>query len=413
MKINISRLSVLLLTLSFLFCPRDIPFKGLHSYRIVILLVILLNIRKVRINTRLFNFSCVLYIIYVAVAYLIGDGIMSFAGFIIDTGGLIMAVYVSIDSEVKIRLFAKYMCGASIVYSLMCILEAITGFNIFLVIAGASASKMRFGFYRSIGVANHSINNGLILAMLVLLLLYFQVKAYCNSKRITLAIVLSTIACFLTLSRTPLIALALVFLFYFIERGGLYFLVRHKNKTILCIFALIIVFSFSSTARRSFINVTNMFLAVFNDNVAEEITSSFGSNASGIGERFDLYRWIYDDMGNHHVFGVGANTAFEHDFHVTAKTIRTKTSIENQYLKMFYYFGFVGLCIFIVFLLKVMLVSLINSKKDKIYRYTKYALFVLSVCWFLVSSVDDFRWLLLFVSLMYIVPTIDNKGDNI
>lgn len=412
-KINTSKFSVFLLAISFLFCPRDFPISGLHSYRLVLMLILLLNIKKIRIDKKLFNIFTVLYILYISLSYFWGDGITSFAGFVIDTAGLILSIYVTLDSNRKVKLFAKYLCYCAIIYSILCVAESLTGFSIFNIITGTGLSKKRYGFYRARGVANHSINNGLILAILVCILLYFKEENLFAKKKLNIAIILSSIACIFTFSRTPLIALILVLFLYFVKQGGLKYLIKHKNTVLLCAIISFSAVIASSTLRVFLQNFFNMFLAVFDGSVADSITSSFGSNANGIGERFDLYKWIYQDMGDNHIFGVGANTAFAHDFQMTKKTVRTKTSIENQYLKYFYYFGYVGLSIFVLYVLKNMIYAIRRIRKNSIYAYALISMITLVVCWFFVSSVDDFRWFVLFTSLMYIIPKIERGGMEV
>lgn len=411
MKLNVSNFCVFLLAVSFLFCPRDIPFEGLHSYRLVLILILFLNVKKIRFNKSLFGFFTILYFMYTAGAYLLGSGMFSFLGFIIDTFFLMLSIYVTIDSKEKLVLFAKYICIAAIVYSLLCVFESFTGFNVFRSVEYLSKSKMRYGLHRSFGVASNSINNGLILVMLNGLLLFFKLEKYVNKKMITISIFLSFVACLLTLSRTPLIGLVILYLFVFFEQGGFIFLLKNLLKVFSFATLIVLVFVFSVSVRTLAFNYFNMFYAIFDGQTADNISGSFGSNANGVGERLELYKWVYDDVGDKRMFGLGANAEFAHDFQLTTKTIRTKTSIENQYLKVFYYFGYVGLAIFLLFLLNCIFVSLRGLKKHRIYRYSFFSTVILCVCWFFVSSVDDFRWLLLFISFLYIIPkfTFDER----
>jgi hypothetical protein len=374
----------------------------------------MMNIKRLRFSKKLFSGFTGVFFIYIAFAYLVGDGFTAFAGYIIDTVGVVLATYLVVDSKEKIIDFIRCMTNCSIIYSLMCIVEAFTGTNIFVLLSGANKiTKMRYGLYRSIGSANMSINNGVILAFVACLLMYSITNEVVDKKKAIFAYILNAFALLMTVSRTPILAFLFVNIMW-MYRAGLFRTLRRYAGRIFIVFMLLVVLINSSTSAKSVINnFTNMFVAIYDVSVASEVTSDFGSNAQGKGERFELYTWINDALGDNKLFGNGANAVFEHDFQMTKKTRRTKTSIENHYLKIYYYFGYIGLTLFILFLLSSLLKTAkrlrIDKKRWSISYFSMVAQLSGIFVWFLVSAIDDFRWYLLLVTMEFIICSVDRR----
>ena len=72
--------------------------------------------------------------------------------------------------------------------------------------------------------------------------------------------------------------------------------------------------------------------------------STSSSTTVGVGNRFDLWMWVYLSMGNNWVWGNGAITKFAYKVYEW----QTKTSIENQYLFILWHNGLVGLVLLIL-----------------------------------------------------------------
>lgn len=63
------------------------------------------------------------------------------------------------------------------------------------------------------------------------------------------------------------------------------------------------------------------------------------SSTVGVGNRLDLWYWVYESMGNSWIFGKGVSANFAYQVYEW----QTKSSIENQYLNILYHNGLVGL----------------------------------------------------------------------
>ena len=92
-------------------------------------------------------------------------------------------------------------------------------------------------------------------------------------------------------------------------------------------------------------------LIIFNDTVGmkipliSDLLSSIGTvtfdneiNSGGVGDRFVLWQWVALSVGNKWLLGKGISTEFAYKVYEW----QTKTSIENQYLNVFFHTGVVG-----------------------------------------------------------------------
>lgn len=61
-------------------------------------------------------------------------------------------------------------------------------------------------------------------------------------------------------------------------------------------------------------------------------------NSGGVGDRFVLWQWVALSVGNKWLLGKGVSTEFAYKVYEW----QTKTSIENQYLNVFFHTGVVG-----------------------------------------------------------------------
>lgn len=234
------------------------------------------------------------------------------------------------------------------------IVEEVTHFNIFSLLNTRGAilnyNSLRFGLLRIISFSSHAIAYCLYLTMMLCLVFYsFQ---FCKNRREKtlkqIIYVLVLINAVLTLSRSSLLVLiaSQLVLLYFASGFKSFIL---KALKIIAISGIIIIGL--SIVNNKVLNAVQMFiymlLAVFNDNYSNSISAAFGNdNLSGIGNRLDLYSWVWQELKGYRLFGKGYGASFSHRFtfmsgFYTAEDV--KTSIEVQYLSTLYYFGVVGM----------------------------------------------------------------------
>lgn len=416
MKVSYKQIFYFMICAVLMLLPRRWFIFGIQSYRLLLLLLLFLTIKRIGYSKSFFNIVTILYITYIAVYYLYDSGAMSFLGFIIDTVGIFIVVYSNIRSRRELQSFLDIFIKTVACYSVLCIIQTFTGFNIFDIIAGAksgvasTAVYYRFGLVRSYGSFTTSINNALFLVLAVCIILY---KIDCETnkrkkKKNMVALALTSCAIIATLSRFPMMLLVFVFITWLLKRGILQFLLKNIVKVILVISMVCTVFILSQSMRNIATNFTNMFVAVFDDSAQENISESFGVNAGGVGERVLLYTWVREKIRGHEVFGVGPDADIVFKYTDEWNKVREKTSIENQYLKMLSYFGYVGLILFIMFTVVILVYSIKRLKYDskRIFDFwymTLIAQISYIICMFSVASVDDMRTYFMLIGCMYIV----------
>lgn len=236
--------------------------------------------------------------------------------------------------------------------SLLGIIETFTGINIFDIISGSyvehlGANSLRFGLTRSRGFLTTSINNAVFLGIGATLTAY-RMTLNKNKKVIFTIIYWLALANMLsTLSRGVILIFTCVQIVFWWKAGVIKKPVNIIIFIVIAAFILVILQLFGVPVFETINQIYAMFAVVFNSDYTDTIADNFGMNIGGIGNRFDLYNWIFKAVKDNLIFGMG------YDSHFAVKLSKTviKTSIENTFLAQFYYNGIVGLAGFTVFML--------------------------------------------------------------
>lgn len=242
-----------------------------------------------------------------------------------------------------------FLIWGATVAALSGIIESVTGFNCFHMLntmnAQITLQPLRFGLQRIISFTYQTISF-CNYCMFALGLIFYRISICSNRNekntkfKIAYCVVLT--AAVLTLSRSILLCIIGSQLILLYLCGYQSFI-----KRILFIFAiaavaiLICVVAFPSVAS-VLKNMLYMLLAMFDGDYANLLGNVDGT---GIGDRQDLIMWVWQSMDNKW-FGMGGTTDFAYSYEAKAGIytyIRTKTSIENQYLNLLYHYGIVGL----------------------------------------------------------------------
>ena len=160
-----------------------------------------------------------------------------------------------------------------------------------------------------------------------------------RQKFIKIAYTMVVVNVLLTLSRSTMIIFALTQIIIAYKMGYL----KWSVKKIWCVtaaFLLILILMFTdSNIIELAQNVVYMFLSLMDSSFLSKITVSFGTNELGVGNRLDLYKWVYWTVQYNSILGMGTNASF--DYAINA--YQTKSSIEVEYLNIFFKHGLVGL----------------------------------------------------------------------
>lgn len=353
-KFPVNNLIIFLTAALVMFLPRLLYIAGVYSYRAIIILCVvsalLINIKNIHID---YNIARIPFYIFYCIALLrfISTGnVVSGLGFVIDTVVLFSLIILIVRTRKDFELFVNVFVVVMAIYSLLGILECLSGFNIWYVVTPYEFSYQRYGLYRSNGSCINYMNNGALL-MLSLPIIAWKIQQKDSQKRFAiLAYILVLINILATLTRTAILCVFILQIIWLIKLGAF----RVINKHILKILAgvVICIFVMQIPAVSSLVNsFINMFLAIFDDSVASEISSSFGGNAEGTGQRLLLYEWIWDSISDNKWFGVGPGKGFSYRWVTSYGTVMTKTSIENEYLSILYRFGLVGLGSYVIMII--------------------------------------------------------------
>lgn len=367
-KIPLNNLIIFLTATMVLFLPRILNIAGMHSYRAIILLcfasAFLMNIKRLKIDYNVARLPFYLFVSIAFLRYLSTNNVTAGFGFIVDTVILFSLIILIVRTKKDFELFVNVFVIFMIVYALLGIIECLSGFNIWYVVTSHDLSTQRYGLFRSNGSCINYMNNGVLL-MLSLPVIAWKIQQNDPQRKLAiLAYILVLLNVLATLTRTSIVCVFVLQFIWLVKLGLFKVLNKHILKILAGVVICIFLFQIPAVATKvqSF---ANMFLAVFDDSVANEISSSFGGNAEGIGQRFELYGWIWDSISHNIWFGAGPGTTFAYRWVTSFGAVMTKTSIENEYLSVLYRFGIVGLVSYIVMVLSFF-VNLIKLNKQEV-----------------------------------------------
>jgi hypothetical protein len=227
---------------------------------------------------------------------------------------------------------------------------------------------IRFGMLRIMSYSAQPIVYGVYLLFCMCLCFYLFQFSSLKKERITLKVIyiLLWVNLLLTLSRSVIIFAILSQLVLLYISGTRIFFVRLLQIIVVLLAVCIVASVISSKALEIIKNFVFMNLAIFNDDYSSAISGSFGSNASGVGNRIDLYNWVAKSMDDKWLFGFGPLAKFNYEYIVHSwvyTNINVKESIEVQYLDVLYHYGIVGLLGEIIMYVSILITATKNVKK--------------------------------------------------
>lgn len=273
------------------------------------------------------------------------------------------------------RIFLKVidiLIFVSILISIFGIIESIFKFNVFELLNNSGANitynQLRFGLRRIIGFTPQTITYCIYQVFIGALIFYRLTMSIENKKQLMfkVAYVLSLIAAILTLSRSALLFYFVIQMFLLIQIGYKKFV---KKVIMIAIFGFLAIFLISvinQGAAKALDNFLFMFLAIFNENYSSRIATAFGNdNLSAVGNRIQLYQWVWETLKDHKLLGIGNVANFKYSYSATNGTyswVNTKTSIEVEWLSTLYEYGILGLITEIAMYISLIINELRTSK---------------------------------------------------
>lgn len=309
----------------------------------------------------------------------------------------------------------KLIDGIIAISFIICILgliESFTGVNVFLFLNNSGTVLLmgtkRFSLTRVMGFTTMTTNYGMYMFLVESLVLYRLVNTDGRKCKYIVAYIVIFLNVVLTLSRGPILALILT-------QVILLFKVYGGRVVIAFLFALppialiLMVFSQGASVLMNFIY---MFLAIFDERFASQISTAFGSNVGGVGNRFELYGWVWEKLKPN--YWLGSPDEFYYRTKMANGYWLEKESIEVHYLYILFKKGIIGLVGEIIFFFRMIYLSFVTranklfNKKDNIsFSYVCCVTFLFYyITLFTVTQQEDKILFLIMCSLMITIRRI-------
>lgn len=417
-----------LLILSLAFPQRGAIF-GIRYYMLIFAAIFLEMIFVRKILTRIPLFYLIYFLVEVlcAIIHFSTREPLYMIIPLINIIGTYYVVVTAITNETTFNKVINFILVMFSVYAVFGIIEAFMHFNVFDALTGTTveyefANEMRFGLARARGALDISINNGMMLGLVLCLAAYKLINATgLQKKYYTIPYFLILINAFLTLSRSVWLGILFSQLIIFLG------LSTYKKLSVLAKIAvggfaivLLLLIAFPKIADSLFSILADMSASVLNVLGFEQ-----SSTLAGEGNRIDLWGWVWDKVKDDCAVGFGFSKPFA--YRVSSKF--TKESIEVMWLYRLYRTGFIGLGGFIVLQVGSIIYLLKNRKRTlKMKKLTlpenclikrekidfNYIVFAASIVYFFelfgCSAFEDLRFFLILLSLAFAYNRINNNA---
>lgn len=321
-----------------------------YTCMIVVLFASMVFCRIRKKNLRMPGFMIAYGITYI-MSYLIhyyNDSARQVIVFFVGFWGVRYVILNGIKSKGEFLKFVDYIIVFFALYSILGIYESFTSINLFDILFKREvvldfANAIRFGIRRNHGMCSVSINNGMLLNIVLAIAGYRLFNSRKADIKTLICYILIWSDLILTLSR-QVILMSVIIQLVLAAKCGFTWIVKRITCIILISFALWLCMG--DTLSSIFSNITAMFLPLLEIiNPAYSSYYNWSEGIGGIGERGELWGWIYAAVRNQLVFGMGYETPFS----IALSNNTIKTSIEVHWLYVLYLRGLFGLFGFIIY----------------------------------------------------------------
>ena len=328
-----------------------------------------------------------------------------------------------VNTRERFLFLVDLIIGIGTVIGIFAIIESFTHFNIFSLLNNSGAvlnyNPPRFGILRSISFTSHAITYT-VYCMFVLALVTYRLTNSEPSKRRTYLIkgAIIFISAFFALSRAPLLTIVISQFLLVWFMGLKRFLKITFRVAIIATFVIAVAYFLSDGARQIIHLAYYTVMVFFSDEyVVHLLAAGFTDNVAGIGNRLDLYGWVYEGVRENLIAGMGRLTPFEHRFRRDWFVV-TKRSIEVEWLRTLWRYGIVGLSVQLIFFVTLLkstwsnkLISISTWENKICFSRCYFALLVSYVIvLFTVMMNQDEQMLLIFTGLF--LSYVHHNGFN-
>lgn len=291
------------------------------------------------INVFKYDFWFWIYLVVYGVFSFLTSSMMTGIAWFFSTVVVSLVLINLISSEKDVYRVIDSFSLSAFVLGIIGIIESLTGhYLIQTVIYEGWSDRFRYGLLRCAGPFGHPINFAFFQAIAALFCFYRIQNGNINRKKkryLVFTYLIAIISMLMTVSRLP-ICFFVVAQFVMIIRLGVRKAVKYALVATILVMTLLIILDTVG------VGVFTLFFDLFASLLKMVgISSSIDySTVKGFGNRFDLYSWVINAVGNDFLFGKGINATFEYKL----ADWFTKTSIEVHYLYIYFRCGLVGVC---------------------------------------------------------------------
>lgn len=417
-KISLDSIIIYLMAVFVMSLPRRISVGGMYSYHFVIIAAFLLMLvarrGKIYLGLKAIGLITILFFAATFIRSFFANQLVFGIGYVLDSVILFLLFINIIREQRSLDIFLKVFIFCMAVYSVLGIFEFFTGFNLWNAVSGAELSTIRYGMYRSYGVCTNFTNNAMFLFLSLPLIFWKITESKGKSRSLYIASYILVLCNILTtLTRMAILCTLLFHIVLLFKYGLLEYIKKYFLQLVFAGLIVLILVCFIPSITDKLKMITDMFVAVLDEDVANEISGTFGGNANGVGHRVLLYSWIWETIQGHTVFGLGPNKLFEYHYVTDMGNHMIKTSIENQYLITLYRFGIVGLVLYLLMCVRMVLRMYSVRKTEKRLlqknrrRPTPMFLMITAIVIYMLSGLsfayaDDFRMLFICLGIIYV-----------
>lgn len=271
--------------------------------------------------------------------------------------GIGVALIYTINNEKKYVEYIYCLVCMFFTISILGILEEIIGVTPFSILNTTETpiyyNPLRFGILRIISSHSHTIAYCAFCNFAMCITYYFgSLRGISKKRKVITRITYWLLFCnaLLTLSRSTLLLLIVSQIILSYISGHKKFIIKTLKMSVLILPVLLLLVFLVQPIRDAFFKLIVMMLVVFDNSYSTLIENSFGGdNIYGIGNRLELYEWVWDSMKNKLLFGYGLDEVFVYRYYDW-----TKNGCEVFYLSELYKQGLVGLFSYVMIFVSMM-----------------------------------------------------------
>ena len=298
-----------------------------------------------------------------------------------------------VNNKRKLDYVIDSLIYLSVIVCILGLIEAFTKNDLFLFFNNSGQviirNAERLGIVRIIGFTTQTSHYALYAGMVSLLTFYRIQSVDKQGKMKFLLIYIVQISnMLLTLSRTVMLAYIICILVIML-RSGMLKAIKYYFIALVSVVSVFFILG-NTFIGQTFYMLLGSVIPEFNYLVSGVADAEINNP---VGDRLELYHWVYNNVRNNFFLGVGETVEFNQEVSVTNGLCFysiIKTSIEVNYLYYFFHFGFVGMISEIVMYLRFLILSFKGMIKR--YQVEKEGTFSFDFIFFIVILLNLLSW---------------------